>query len=114
MVALLSISKSQQNLESFLNREQACWTGVAADPSFSIIIRGHSDRSGSPEINMKLSWQRAEATRDFFLAHGFSRDRIKVVGYGDTAPLLNAPGREPQNRRATVSLARDGVEQWYF
>jgi OOP family OmpA-OmpF porin len=82
---------------------------------FSFIVRGHSDLSGSSEANMALSLRRAEAVRDFLVSLGISKDRIEVVGYGDTRPLVRAAkGPEPQNRFVSVSLARNGLEQHYF
>ena len=59
---------------------------------------------------MALSLKRAEAVRDYLVTLGIPRESIDVAGYGSTKPLVKAKGAEQQNRRAVVSLARNGRE----
>lgn len=90
------------------------WQKLASDPEFSIIVSGYTDGTGSPEANTALSLRRAKAARDFLVYLGISPDRITVRAYGDTDLLAPTKGREMQNRRVVLSLARNGVEQHYF
>ena len=106
--------QSRKSLLDYLNSKEGCWSPVLSNPAYSIIIRGYADNSGAAEENMRLSLQRAEAARDFLVAHGMARDRIQVVGYGDTQPLVRTPGQEIQNRRATLSIALNGEELHFF
>ena len=93
---------------------KVCPVWAHLTPEFTFIVRGFTDKSGSPEANMALSIRRAGAVRDFMVSFGIAATRIEVVGYGDTKPMvLNTVAREPQNRFVTVSLARNGREQHY-
>ena len=82
------------------------WSALRRSPNFSLLVRGHADRTGAAEANMALSLRRAEATRDFLISRGISRDRIEVVAYGNTRP--------GSAREVVVSLALNGKEQHYF
>ena len=56
----------------------------------NIIIEGHTDSTGSDELNEHLSQQRAEAVRAYFVANGTLADqRIAAVGYGSKRPLAS-------------------------
>ena len=67
-------------------------------PNVALEIAGHADASGTPEHNLELSEQRAEAVLAYFVLNGEDPVRFIVVGYGDTQPL--SPTATPdQNRR---------------
>jgi len=56
----------------------------------NVIIEGHTDSTGSDELNEHLSQQRAEAVRAYFVANGTLTDqRIAAVGYGSKRPLAS-------------------------
>jgi outer membrane protein OmpA-like peptidoglycan-associated protein len=56
----------------------------------NVIIEGHTDSTGSRELNEHLSQQRAEAVRAYFVANGTLRgERIVAVGYGSKRPLAS-------------------------
>lgn len=55
-----------------------------------VIVEGHTDTTGSDEVNMLLSEQRAEAVRDYLLAsQTLPPDSITAVGYGSERPLAS-------------------------
>ncbi len=62
-----------------------------------IVLRGHSDASGSTEANMKLSLERAHGVRDYLLSKKVPEKRIIVIGFGAQNPIEpNAlPNGEP-------------------
>ena len=65
-------------------------------------IEGHADGSGSDEYNDALSLRRAEAIRDWLVAHGVEPERLRTSAQGERAPVEaneDDGGRE-QNRRA--------------
>jgi OOP family OmpA-OmpF porin len=51
-----------------------------------ISVSGHSSASGSIDLNNKLSLFRAMVVRDYMVAKGIDRTRIKVFGKGTTVP----------------------------
>jgi len=72
-----------------------------------VLIEGHTDSTGSAELNELLSQQRADAVSQYLLANGTVRKRqIVATGYGASKPLApnaTAEGRAV-NRRIDVVL----------
>ena len=57
-------------------------------PTFRLSIAGHTDSSGDPEVNEKLSQDRAEAIRRYIERKGkLQPNRIESFGYGSFKPL---------------------------
>lgn len=72
----------------------------------SIIAEGHTDSIGTEAYNLKLSLRRAQAVRDYLVAHGMAPDRIRIEGFGETRPVATndtADGRA-QNRRVELHV----------
>jgi OOP family OmpA-OmpF porin len=67
-------------------------------------VVGHTDTSGSPAYNQRLSERRATAVREALVQRGVPAGQITTRGVGESQPLI-ATGdgvREPSNRRAEV------------
>jgi outer membrane protein OmpA-like peptidoglycan-associated protein len=71
-----------------------------------IEISGHTDNTGSDEINNKLSLERANAVKDYLLKGGIDTARIRTKGYGKTkAKADNATEEGRQiNRRVEIEI----------
>lgn len=71
-----------------------------------IEIMGHTDNTGTNELNMRLSRDRAEAVRNYLVQHGCRADMITATGYGSTIPVAdnNTPEGRAQNRRVEMRL----------
>ena len=73
----------------------------------SVIVEGHTDSVGGKVRNEKLSTDRAQAVRDYFLANtGGHPLNVQAIGYGFQKPLASnktANGRA-QNRRVDVLI----------
>jgi outer membrane protein OmpA-like peptidoglycan-associated protein len=55
-----------------------------------VIVEGHTDSTGSDDVNMLLSQQRAEAVREYMIANQtLPPDGISAVGYGSERPLAS-------------------------
>ena len=62
---------------------------LTADPSITDVdITGYADRLGSTGYNLKLSEQRANAVRDYFVAKGIDGARLKAYGKGEANPVV--------------------------
>ena len=75
-------------------------------PDTTLEIRGHTDSSGLPDSNLRLSMQRARSCAAFIASQGINNDRLKAYGLGATEPLADngsAFGRE-RNRRVEFIL----------
>ena len=72
-----------------------------------VIIEGHTDSTGSNELNELLSQERAESVRQYLLANKtLSFDRIVAVGYGSSKPLASNATEQGRavNRRIDVII----------
>jgi OOP family OmpA-OmpF porin len=72
-------------------------------------IEGHTDNQGNPELNLKLSKDRAQAVAAHLVKAGIDASRLEVEGYGDTRPIapnLTPRGRELNRRVEFVILER--------
>ncbi|PCC70063.1 Outer membrane protein OmpA [Nannocystis exedens] len=79
---------------------------VAADPGATFVVEGYTDSKGSAAFNEKLSEARAQAVRDFLVAHGVPAERIEARGLGESQPVATnatAEGRA-NNRRVEIII----------
>jgi outer membrane protein OmpA-like peptidoglycan-associated protein len=75
---------------------------MKANPSIKRVrVEGHTDETGTHELNMQLSRQRAEAVREYLVKRGVKGDRLTAVGYGPDRPLSKGtdPDSLAKNRR---------------
>ena len=72
----------------------------------TIVVIGHTDTSGSASYNLQLSIRRAAAVKSGLMREGIAAGMIKTSGKGETELMVQTGDRvkEPQNRRATISL----------
>lgn len=66
------------------------------------LIEGHTDASGAPAANQRLSLQRAEEVRLYLVTLGVAPERLRAVGRGASAPANRSDPRAPENRRVRV------------
>lgn len=75
-------------------------------PDTDITIYGHTDNTGSREVNERLSKARADAVANFLVGNGISRTRITTEGLAYDQPLADnstAAGRA-ENRRVEIYI----------
>lgn len=71
-----------------------------------IYVCGHTDNSGSDDLNGVLSLNRARAVSDYLISRDIEASRLKVQGFGPDYPLTSnstAAGRA-LNRRTEIVL----------
>ena len=77
-----------------------------AGKATQLVIVGHTDTSGSPKYNARLSERRAKAVADALVGMGVASSAVAVDWKGESAPAV-ATGdgvKEPLNRRSTISI----------
>jgi len=70
-------------------------------------IEGHTDSSGSEAYNEKLGLDRATAVRNYMHdQQGIALNRIEVISYGETKPIVDNKTREhrARNRRVVINV----------
>ena len=71
-----------------------------------VSIDGHTDTSGSADLNQRLSEERADNVAAFILGQGVMPERFIVTGHGESLPKV-ATGdnvKEAANRRVEISI----------
>ncbi|WP_298488927.1 OmpA family protein [uncultured Maribacter sp.] len=58
-------------------------------PSLKIKVNSHTDSRGKDSYNLWLSKKRAQATVDYMISKGISKDRLEGEGYGETKLINN-------------------------
>lgn len=82
---------------------------LESEPDKQIRIEGHTDSTGSAELNLRLSEQRARAVRDALIERGIDADRLDAVGMGEDFPIATNQTEEgrARNRRVDVIVLSD-------
>ena len=98
------LGKSTIRAKSYttLNRVAA----LLVEKNFSLKLAGHTDITGSRELNLRLSKDRAESVKAYLVSQGANASRIEATGYGPDQPIASnktAEGRQ-QNRRVEFTL----------
>ncbi len=75
-------------------------------PDTDVVVKGHTDGSGTESFNLTLSEQRADAVRRYLIGKGLSPARVTSVGFGESMPLAtnSTPEGRQQNRRVEIEL----------
>lgn len=78
-------------------------------PALIIEIDGHTDNTGTPEINQTLSQNRADAVRNYLIKKGIAATRVTAKGFGDTMPVADNSTDEgkAKNRRTEVKIIKE-------
>lgn len=100
------------NLRQEAREKLARFSGIVlAYPALRIAVEGHTDSTGSDELNQRLSDQRANEVRNFLISQGLDRSMITAEGFGKTMPIADnstAAGRQ-KNRRVELIVSGEVI-----
>ena len=81
---------------------------LKANPNGAFIeIEGHTDNTGTKDINYKLGMERADAVKRYiYETHQVPLHRINVISYGEEKPIApnNTRAGRAQNRRVVIKV----------
>ncbi|HAM4332681.1 TPA: OmpA family lipoprotein, partial [Escherichia coli] len=86
-------------------------TGVAMVlkeyPKTAVNVIGYTDSTGSHDLNMRLSQQRADSVASALITQGVDASRIRTQGLGPANPIASNSTAEgkAQNRRVEITLS---------
>ena len=87
-----------------LNMLDRIWDYMQNNPGGSLLVTGHTDISGSRELNMRLSRERAEFIKGVLVDKGIAAEKITASFKGPDEPAHDNSTFEgrAKNRRAVV------------
>jgi outer membrane protein OmpA-like peptidoglycan-associated protein len=80
-------------------------------PQLRLDIEGHTDSTGSDELNQRLSEQRAESVRSYLQMQGVNASQLSARGFGKSMPVADnstAAGRQ-KNRRVEIVVSGEVI-----
>jgi len=79
---------------------------LKTNPETDVQIFGHTDSSGSDQINIPLSERRAGAVQTFLLGQGVAGSRMTAQGMGSSQPIADnsTTDGKAQNRRVEIYI----------
>jgi peptidoglycan-associated lipoprotein len=96
-------SALSSDAQATLNKQSA-W--LAKYPSNNMQIAGNCDERGTEEYNLALGQRRANADKDYLVAHGVAGSRLTTISYGKDRPVALGHDEQAwaQNRNAITSV----------
>lgn len=80
------------------------------NPSYKLLIGGHTDDVGNDASNMTLSQNRADAVAKYLITHGVEPTRVSATGYGETKPVDSNKTKAGKARNRRVALEVEFLE----
>ncbi|MDX8533977.1 OmpA family protein [Mesorhizobium sp. VK25A] len=71
--------------------------------TFSFVVEGHTDATGTDRYNQDLSQRRAQSVASFLEANGVQSARLEAIGLGKSHPRVADP-YDPVNRRVEMRI----------
>lgn len=92
--------------ETSFNEIDSLAVFMTENPGISIEISGYTDDSGDAAHNYTLSIDRANSVKEALVERGIADDRMSVVGYGESRPLVpnDSEKNKALNRRVEVRV----------
>jgi len=74
----------------------------------NLSIEGYTDSTGSADLNMRLSMDRARSVYEFLMSQGITSGRMKYQGFGPENPVApnDTEANRARNRRVEVVLTQ--------
>lgn len=71
------------------------------NPSYTLVIKGHTDKTGGFELNQNLSKDRANSVLNYLIKQGVDPARLQTVAYGSSFPATEDGSKagRAKNRR---------------
>jgi len=106
--ALFAVNSSELNSTASASLNQLLAQIQDTANVVEIRIAGHTDSSGSDQINLPLSKARAQRVRDYLVLNGLELSNIVAEGFGSSRPVAdnNTESGRAANRRVDVTITR--------
>lgn len=84
------------------------------NPQIEVVqVEGHTDATGSADLNRKLSQSRAESVVKYMVGKGIANGRLEPKGFGPDMPIADndAPDGREANRRVEFNIIKQGPKK---
>jgi OOP family OmpA-OmpF porin len=81
---------------------------LAKNPTARLNIEGHTDSTGSIQLNQQLSQSRADAVKNYLVQKGIDPVRLNASGYGSSRPIVSNASPEGRRKNRRVELKLEG------
>jgi outer membrane protein OmpA-like peptidoglycan-associated protein len=99
----------KSDLRSEAREDLAKLSGIVLNyPSLRLTIEGHTDNTGSADINQTLSEQRANAVRDYLVSQGLDAGSLSAQGLGMNNPVADNGSDEGRQKNRRVEIIVSG------
>lgn len=87
---------------------QAAWLGRHG--TFTAVIQGHAEETGTREYNLALGARRASAVQEYLVSQGVAPGRIRTLSFGKERPAETCSDEAcyAKNRRAVTVVTEGG------
>jgi len=98
------LSKATIRPSSFESLDRVA--ALLIEKDFKLKLAGYTDNTGSLQLNMKLSKERAEAVKHYLVSKGANPNNIEAYGFGPENPIASnaTPQGRQLNRRVEFTL----------
>jgi OOP family OmpA-OmpF porin len=79
---------------------------MGLNPGLTVAIEGHTDNRASDAHNQALSERRANAVKQYMVAHGVAASRMETHGYGESRPVDSNETEEGRYNNRRVEFKR--------
>ena len=81
---------------------------MKANPHFHYNIQGHTDSTGNPSYNLKLSSERAKSVKAYLVQQGVENTQLTFKGFGSSNPIASNNTKEGRlkNRRVVFEIIK--------
>src|ERR1019366_1917996 len=79
---------------------------LQANPSWAMVVAGHTDNVGTKATNLSLSRERAQSVISWLSVHGVEAARLVPAGFGDTRPIAENKDDEGRQKNRRVDLVK--------
>jgi len=85
---------------------------VLGHPGLRLEIEGHTDNTGSDELNQTLSERRAQTVRGYLVEQGLAGDSVTAKGLGKLLPVADndTPAGRQKNRRVEIVVSGEVID----
>lgn len=93
----------QESQKAILRKDAAMLSNLKEDDV--VLITGHTDYVGSDDLNLRLSWRRANSAKAFIIQElGHIAPKVYINGYGEQYPIADNSTEEGRQKNRRIEL----------